>query len=85
MYCLLNLCGKDWMSDRKIWEISKALIIMHIHLQQKQHYQKATNCLSIFMLKMASFRQNVSKSENIQILSKNPNSMIESEAESKEE
>lgn len=58
---------------------------MHIHLQQKQHYQKATNCLSIFMLKMASFRQNVSKSENIQILSKSPNSMIESEAESKEE
>ena len=37
------------------------------------------------MLKMASFRQNVSKSENIQILSKSPNSMIESEAESKEE
>jgi len=58
---------------------------MHIHLQKKQHYQKATNCLPIFMLKMASFRQNVSKSENIQILSKNPNSMIESEAESKEE
>jgi len=58
---------------------------MHIHLQQKQHYQKATNCLSIFMLKMASFRQNVSKSENIQILSKSPNSMIEKETESKEE
>ena len=58
---------------------------MHIHLQQKQHYQKATNCLSILMLKMAFFRQNVSKSENIQILSKSPNSLIESEAESKEE
>ena len=58
---------------------------MHIHLQQKQHYQKATNCLSIFMLKMASFCQNVIKSETIQILSKSPNSMIESEAKSKEE
>ena len=53
---------------------------MHIHLQRKQHFQKATNCLSIFMLKMASFRQNVSKSENNQILSKSTNSMIESEA-----